>query len=58
MTRLKFNDGIEFDTDGGYRIERRKDSYYVVGNGFMCPAADHDEAKQILADLKEYNSGG
>jgi len=32
MSKLKFNDGEEFDLSGPFRVEERYDGWYVVGN--------------------------
>ncbi len=53
MTRLRFNDGVEFDADGPYRIEERHDGLYVVGNGMLCPWTSRETAERLLAELKE-----
>lgn len=53
MSRLRFDDGEEFDTSGEPRIERRYDGLYVVGRGFLIPVEDEDEARQELERLKE-----
>lgn len=37
MSDIMFSDGVKFDTSGPYRVERRKDGYYLVGNGVLCP---------------------
>lgn len=53
MTRLRFNDGEEFDTSGEPRIELRYDGVYVVGRGFLIPVEDEDEARSEIKRLKE-----
>ena len=50
---IKFKDGLEFKTEGDYRITRKSDGYYVVGNGTLVPAADVKEGKDLIADLKK-----
>ena len=37
MPKLEFSDGMTFDIDGPYRVEHRKDGFYLVGNGVLCP---------------------
>lgn len=53
MSRLRFNDGIEFNTDGPLRIEERHDGLYVVGNGMLCPCESREAAERLLANLRE-----
>jgi hypothetical protein len=48
---LMFSDGVEFDTTGPLRAERRADGWYVVGEGFLCPCDDRAEAEHLIADL-------
>ncbi len=45
---MRFSDGMEFDTSGPLRITRRRDGYYVVGNGMLIPVADRDEAADFI----------
>lgn len=45
---MRFSDGMEFDTSGPLRITRRRDGYYVVGNGMLIPVADRDEATDFI----------
>lgn len=49
---LKFDDGVSFDTSGPLRITRKSDGYYVVGEGMLIPAADTDEAKKIIEEMR------
>lgn len=34
---LRFSDGEEFDTSGSLRVEKRKDGFYVIGEGKLIP---------------------
>jgi hypothetical protein len=52
MGILRFSDGIEFNTDGEYRIERRSDGLYVVGHGFLCAVDDMEQGQAMIAELK------
>ena len=52
---VRFNDGVEFDTDCTYRITSRPDGYYVVGNGFLCPVEDREDGEQLIAKLTDKN---
>jgi hypothetical protein len=51
MTRLRFTDGVEFETSGDYRIESRADGLYVVGHGFLCPVDSRAEGDALIARL-------
>ena len=46
MSRLKFNDGEEFDLSGSLRVEERYDGWYVVGENRLIPV--RDEAEGLL----------
>jgi hypothetical protein len=50
---LRFSDGVEFDTDGEWRIETRYDGVYVVGKGTLIPISDYAEAEKLVKKLKE-----
>jgi hypothetical protein len=52
MSTLKFNDGVEFNTSGEHRIERRYDGLYVVGNGLLAAVDSYDEGYKLIDDLK------
>jgi len=47
---LKFNDGIEINTQGPLRKMRLYDGWYVVGDGMLLPAEDEAEA-DVLIDI-------
>jgi hypothetical protein len=51
MPTLKFSDGISFNTDGPYRVEHRRDGYYVVGRGMLTPVDSQDDGDQFIAEL-------
>jgi len=50
MAILKFSDGMEFDTSGPLRKERRSDGLYVVGQGMLIPVKDDAHADKIIKD--------
>lgn len=52
MTRILFSDGVEFDTEGPYRVEERQDGLYVVGGGGLYPVDTRDEAEELITMLK------
>lgn len=45
---MRFSDGMQFDTSGPLRMVRRRDGYYVIGNGMLIPVADRDEAADFI----------
>jgi len=53
MPTLRFNDGMEFDTRGPYRIESHTDGLYVVGQGFLCAVETIEEGQALIKDLKK-----
>ncbi len=48
---LRFNDGMEFDTAGPLRLEKRRDGWYVVGEGFMMAVDTPTEGLEIIDSL-------
>ena len=50
---MRFNDGMSFDTSGPLRLTRRKDGWYIVGNGMLGPVDSPDEGERFIARLKE-----
>lgn len=50
---IKFNDGMEFETSGDYRIVRKRDGLYVVGQGFLCPVDTYEEGEKLIKSLKK-----
>jgi hypothetical protein len=51
MTKIKFSDGAQFETDGKYRVEHRRGGYFVVGHGHLCPVTDTAGGERLIADL-------
>lgn len=51
MARIRFTDGIEFETEGPYRIEEKFDGHYLVGHGMLCPLESREEGEQMIRDL-------
>jgi hypothetical protein len=47
--KIQFTDGMEFDTGGRLRIERRSDGFYVVGGGILSPVRDRAEGEALIA---------
>jgi len=54
MSTLRFTDGVEFDTHGELRAERRFDGWYVVGRGFLCPVDDEDAAGRLIERMNRH----
>ena len=52
MSKLTFTDGVSFDTDGPYRVTRRKDGYYFVGGGMLCPVNSYEEGYEMKRRLE------
>jgi hypothetical protein len=52
MSKLRFSDGMEFDTSGPLRKERRSDGLYIVGEGILIPVKDDEEADRYLKNRK------
>ena len=51
MSDIMFSDGVKFDTSGPYRVERRKDGYYLVGNGVLCPVGSALEGYRLAEEF-------
>lgn len=45
---IKFDDGVTFDTSGPLRPAKRKDGWYVVGNGMLMPVDNYEEAVSFI----------
>lgn len=48
---LRFNDGMEFDTSGALRLEKRSDGWYVIGEGFLMAVDSPGEGLEIIDSL-------
>ena len=57
MSTIRFTDGVEFDTGGERRLERRGDGWYVVGRGMLLPVADPEDGERVMARLAEARAG-
>ncbi len=52
MSKLKFNDGVEIDTSGPkYYVTKKRDGYYVVGNGFCGPVDSREEGEEFIKKM-------
>lgn len=45
---LRFSDGVNIDTSGPMRTLKLKDGWYAVGEGFLIPCVDREEAQKIV----------
>ncbi len=53
MSTLTFSDGETFDTSVELQLTRRKDGWYVIGEGYLLPVKDIDEGRKRLKEMKE-----
>lgn len=53
MSKLNFNDGMTISTDGVLRVIKKRDGYYVVGEGMCFPVDDRLEGNEIIKEIKE-----
>jgi len=51
MSTLRFNDGVNIDTDGPLRILHLKDGWYVVGEGYCIPVENRKEADETIMEM-------
>ena len=50
--KLRFTDGMEFDTSGELRVVHRKDGYYVVGEGMLVAVDSPEDGKRLIEELR------
>ena len=48
MSILRFSDGMTLDTSGPLRVVRKRDGYYVLGQGMSIPVDSYEEGKEII----------
>ena len=48
---MRFSDGMEFNTDGEYRLTFRSDGWYVVGGGMLLPVRDAEEGQKVINEM-------
>ena len=51
MSTLRFNDGVNIDTDEPLRILHLKDGWYVVGEGYCIPVENRKEADETIMEM-------
>ena len=50
---MRFSDGITFDTSGPLRLTKRRDGWYVIGQGMLLPVESVKEGREIIAQMKK-----
>ncbi len=48
---MNFTDGMELETSGPYRIIRKSDGLYVVGNGVLCAVNTREEGAELIRKI-------
>jgi hypothetical protein len=48
---LAFDRSLRFNTDGPYRIIRKSDGLYVVGQGTLCAVETREEGEKLIERL-------
>jgi hypothetical protein len=51
MSTLRFSDGMVIHTDGPLRVIRKKDGYYVVGEGMCCPVDSREDGDNFIKSI-------
>lgn len=52
MAKLRFSDGMEFETSGPMRVVQRSDGWYVVGEGCVIPMKTQEMAERYITELE------
>ena len=50
---MRFSDGMTFDTSGQLRLTKRRDGWYVIGQGMLLPIDSPEEGREIIAQMKK-----
>ena len=58
MSTLKFSDGVTIKTDGPLRITRKRDGYYVVGQGMCLPVNSREDGVDLIKELNDEDDDG
>jgi len=52
MSKMQFTDGVSFDTSGPHRVVEKRDGLHVVGDAFLIPVRDRDEAAEVIRSTR------
>ena len=50
--KIQFNDGMTLNTSGPLRVVRKRDGFYVLGEGTALPVDSRQDGKEFIAELK------
>ena len=50
---MRFNDGMTFDTSGPLRLTKRRDGWYVIGQGMLLPVDSPAEGREIIDQMEK-----
>lgn len=50
--RIRFTDGMEFDTSGELRVIHRSDGWYVVGRGMLVAVDNPEDGERLIEELR------
>ena len=50
---MRFNDGMTFDTSAPLRLTKRRDGWYVIGQGMLLPVDSPAEGREIIDQMKK-----
>ena len=53
MSLLRFNDGMTLNTGGQLRVVRKRDGYYVLGEGMSLPVDSRQEGLELIREMQE-----
>lgn len=51
--RIRFNDGMTFDRSGPLRLTKRRDGWYVIGEGLLCPIDSPEEGRTFIENRNQ-----
>jgi len=57
MIMLRFNDGVNIDTQGSLCVRLLRDGYYVIGKGMCCPVDSREEGRELINVLEKSSKG-
>ena len=49
---LLFSDAMKIETDGEYRVIRKRDGWYIVGHGCCVPVNDRIDGLDLIAQFE------